>query len=226
MLATAGKAFRGSWVRGLCLGGLLVGLYGGCSGPAPPAASPPRHSQEGERRRQSEPLNMVRVAAPQQVKLAEERLSLDGGRVSVAPPAGWYLPPRDRRWLLRAQFDRRHAYPALLLYVQEDAEAEPLTPGTHAAEAAARLARRLAAEDEQQDPAASTLIQIGGFVGVEQVRAARAGSVRLERLLLVTTQPGRRYTLELRTLRGTLRDFRPVAYALAAALEFRQAAAD
>ena len=51
------------------------------------------------------------------------------------------------------------------------------------------------------------------------VKPASAGGKSLQRLMLVVIERGREYQVELRALRGTLRRFRPEAYAVAARLK-------
>jgi hypothetical protein len=67
-------------------------------------------------------------------------------------------------------------------------------------------------------------VQIGDFVGVEYVRRAKIGADSVDRLLLVTVKKGRKYSLEMRALQGTLPRYRPFARAIAAGMNFNPGA--
>jgi hypothetical protein len=147
---------------------------------------------------------------------------LDDGRVTVSLPEDWTWAPRSKDYLVRAQMSRDARYPNVTVYAEAAPEMEDAS-----SENAKKLAETFRATlDKELAPRGLKLeepvhaIQIGDFFGVEYVRLAKIGADSVERLFLVTVKNSRKYTLELRTLQGSLPRFRPFGRAIAASMEF------
>ncbi len=155
---------------------------------------------------------------------------LDDEHLIVPIPDDWYVPPRDRRWIARMQYTREDTYPTILIRGGENSDAltkgEPIQNlGKSNLEAyAEQVQQRLEEEREKkkldvEDTPEVKGLRIGRFDAVTYTQPSHADGRRLDRLVIITIQRGRKYTIELRTLRGTLRLFRPVAYAVASRMK-------
>jgi len=152
---------------------------------------------------------------------------VDEEHLIVPLPDDWHVPPRNSRWLMRVQYERDNPYPSIIVTGGEasetDAEGSPIK---HLSEAnlqayAKQLEQKLTEEQLEKGGGAPEVsgLKVGNFHGVMYVQPAVAGGKNLERLMIITIQRGRKYEVELRALRGTLRSFRPQAYAVAARLQ-------
>lgn len=147
---------------------------------------------------------------------------LDDGRVEISLPEDWVWAPRSKDYLIRAQMSRDARYPNVTVYAEaapdiEDASSEnaiELEKTFHT-----MLDEELAPQGLKLDEPVHA-VQIGGFFGVEYVRRAKIGADSVERLFLVTVKNGRKYSLELRALQGSLSQFRPFGRAIAASMNF------
>jgi hypothetical protein len=146
---------------------------------------------------------------------------LDGGRLQLAGPRGWVLPPRDKQWLVRFQTQPDVAYPSILVTGKDAIGIESLT----AKNVRDFADRTQSALDDELRPQKQRLLKpvaplrIGDRYWIEYARGAQAGGTRLERLFLVTVVAGREYTIELRTYVGSLAKRRPEALAVAAKMK-------
>jgi len=193
------------WVAGL-------GLLFGCGGSAKEKVS------GGRGIRKIAVANLPKLGAP----LPQ---ALDGGRVTISPPSGWEISPRDSRWLIRFQEDPHESYPSIII------KAEDATGSIRdvTRESIHDFADQVAAELRQAKSQKTVIeqVQVGSFVGVDYERRGKAKSdyktIIVERLILETVVGGRRYSIDLRTRDQDLHRYRPHALAVAGGMEFQEA---
>lgn len=151
---------------------------------------------------------------------------LDGGRIEVAPPLGWAVPPRDSKYLVRFTQSRQSSYPSLIIVAEDyggifnvseqnvDTFAEQMDDLLDGSGASAKPSER------------ATPFSAGSFVGVTYRRRGRAPAdlkkIIVDRLFLDTVVAGRKYTIELRTRQGTVDQYRPYLLAVAKGIKFRE----
>ncbi len=150
---------------------------------------------------------------------------LDEGRIEVAAPRGWYVPPRSDSWIIRFQASRGTPYPTILLSATDHQGVYHVT-----AENVAVFAERRREELAAASPAAAVEpVQVGGLVGAAyRLRGEERDGVRrrvVERIFLETVVAGRMYTFELRTLPDETAACRPYLMAVAAGAVFLEAGA-
>ncbi len=152
---------------------------------------------------------------------------LDDGRIELSLPEGWLWAPRSKDYLIKALMSREARYPSLTLNVEPAVEINE-TSKENVLEFAAKVQKKLDAELAPQGVKLAEnvrAVRIGDFLGAEYVRRAKIGADSVERLFLVAAAKGRKYSLELRVLQGSLARYRPVARAVAASMKFGQAPA-
>ncbi len=145
---------------------------------------------------------------------------LDDGRVMVAPLSGWYIPVRNSDYVIRFRLAQDIAYPTILVTATDYEPIFDLSP-----ENVEQFATQVADEIAQRGESAGLIapvapILIGGRPAVTYQRRGKSGKQIVERYFLETVAGGRRYTLELRALQGTLSEFQPYAWALLYGMEF------
>jgi len=193
--------------------GLLAGLtlLFGCGGPAReagPGGSAVRRIAVSKLPGLGEPL-------PQR---------LDGGRVTISPPAGWQISPRDSSFLIRFQEDPHQSYPTIV--VKADDASGPIQNVTR--DTVHDFARQVAAEFQKGRSQKTVIepVEVGSFVGIDYERRARARhrhkEIIVERLILETVVDGRRYSIDLRTRDQDLANYRPHVFAVAAGMKFHE----
>lgn len=137
---------------------------------------------------------------------------LDGGRLEIQTPADWKPGPHEEGFLARLQFEGAEQYPVILIAAAD-------YPGGSTVEDLLQAVNEdLEAEDAKLavDPKP---LEFEGFQGVEYLRRAKTATHELERMVVVRTLGTRRYSLELRALRGTTARFRPYLLAIARGLQ-------
>jgi len=198
-------------VHGLSALGLLAGfgLLLGCGG----AAKKGESGGDGVRK----------ITASKLPKLGDPLPSpLDGGRVTIAPPAGWKIAPRDSRFLIRFQEDPHENYPTIVV----KAEDESGSMRNVTRETLHDFAKQVAAELKQSKSQKTVIeeFEAGSFVGVDYERRGKVErdykTIIVERLILETVVDGRRYSIDLRTRDQDLHKYRPHAFAVAAGMKF------
>lgn len=197
-------------LRYVCSGLVLtIGLVG-CSGPEGGPASAP--SGAGAK--------VLQVNAQRLPKLGATLSPVDEGRLEIAPPAGWHVPPRSRRWLVRFQADPGSPYPMIFVTV-EDSDALFHVTRENLEEFTAGVRGELLADSDTRRLAAGLQpVVIGSFHGTLYRRWGRSDGRVMERWMLETVANGRRYTLELRSREGLADEYLPHLYAVASGLKF------
>jgi len=149
---------------------------------------------------------------------------LDGGRVTIAPPAGWEISSRDSRFLVRFQEDPHESYPTII--VKADDESGSLRDVSRAT--VHDFAKQVASELKKSKSQKTVIeaFEAGSFVGVDYERRGQAKhdykTIIVERLILETVVGGRRYSIDLRTRDQDLHKYRPHAFAVAAGMKFHE----
>jgi hypothetical protein len=154
---------------------------------------------------------------------------LDGGRVELAPPAGWHVVSRDRRYVARFVLDRRHR--ALLPRITITAEDSPFDELVDLDASTVEIFRDRVSErfDETThrallEPARSMIL--GDVPCVRYVvgkRFSRDGrEIPAECQVIVTLHQSRLYTISLDVYAGKLLDHHNDAYAVVAGLVFHK----
>ena len=149
---------------------------------------------------------------------------LDDGRIRVAPPEDWSIPPRSSQWIVRFKESDNLKYPSILI-TAEDYENVFNVTRANVGEFARQISDALT-EDNTTARLSENIepVEIGDLMYIAYQRRAKvtsAGkSVVLDRLFLETVAAGRKYTIELRTRTGTIDKYRPYVHAVAGGIEF------
>ncbi len=182
----------------------------------------------GCQRPQTDPLQQPSpdVKVDQLPELGDHIGPLDQERIEVAPPKGWYVPPKSSRWIVRFTPSQQMRYPSIIVRAEDYAEIFNVSGAN-----VERFAVQIAAAFEKNKSTSKqsmtiTPIEIGRFVGISYRRRGKAPydfkQIIVERLLLDTVAGGRRYTIELQTREGDLDTYRPQLLAVAAGIKFLQ----
>jgi len=142
---------------------------------------------------------------------------IDEGRIEIAPPKGWYLPPRTAKVLFRTQRNPKQDVPVISLTAQDWPELATLDP-----KATEEFIKHLASE-RGRDPKTYRPVQLGNRTWVaSRGRAREAGRVArvLDVLTLETVAAGRRYTLRLICDANELEQWEPYLQAVAQGIRF------
>jgi hypothetical protein len=157
-------------------------------------------------------------------KLGNPIPSLDDGRIEVAPPEGWHIPPRSSQWIVRFQATATLPYPSVIITAEDYENVFDVTKDN-----VNKFAEIIASALKEDKPTASRAIspapiEIGPFVGVAyRSRGAaryRGKRIVVERLIVETVAAGRKYTIELRTRERDLDEYRPCLLAVAGGIRF------
>ncbi len=158
-------------------------------------------------------------------ELGEPMDPLDDGRIVVAPPAGWHIPSRDSKWIVRFKSSPKLRYPTIMLTAEDYEDVFNVSKDN-----VDEFAEQVSALLEQDGKTARladeiTPVEVKRFVGITYRRRARVKKKIIERVFAETVVAGRKYTLELRALKGTDERFRPYLFAVAGGIQFLQAEA-
>jgi hypothetical protein len=193
----------------ICAGALLAA----CAGCGSEVSDAPPDKKDVD-----QPPRIEKIDVASLPKLEEGR-GVDDDRIDVARPAGW-SPDTSRLkgvvYLCRQSV--QDAYPRIYVFAEDYPDVERVTAAnvqTFAASVRSKL------ELDNIKPAGDvTAVIIGDFAGAAYRRRARVEGKEIERLLIVTVSKGRKYTLELHALPGTLAAFTPFAQAMAKGMNF------
>jgi len=200
--------WTGYYVLGNTLITLALIVVAGCGSGGP--GSPSSDSSSSQK-------NFSSANTEKHALLDEYLPPLDEGRIEVAPPKGWYLPPRSAKYLFRVQRTSKEALPVIALTGQDWPEFSALDSKT-----TGQFIKALASE-HQKDPKTYRPIQIANRTWVAYRRRAREpGRVArvLDVLALETVVGGRRYTLRLVCEASELDQWEPYLQAVAQGIRF------
>lgn len=148
---------------------------------------------------------------------------LDDGRVEVAPPADWHVPPRNSKFVIRFQEEVDNTYPTVLIKA-EDFRGGPDLSEKNIVDYARQIREQLKTQTTSNAWETVRPIKIGSLIGVTYQRMGKAKSgfkeIVLERLIVETIHNKRKYDIELRTRTGTMEEYQPYLYAIAAGMKF------
>jgi len=191
--------------------GLIVPLAwaSGCGGPAEaPVSTRPKT-----------------VKLQQLPELGDPIGPLDSGRLEAAPPQGWLLPPRSSEYIVRFKASPQTSYPTILV------TAEDYEPVFNCSEDNVDEFARMVADHFDETGQSGKLaeeiapLQVGRRWGISYARRAKVKRMIVDRLFFETVVSGRKYSFELRTLKGSLPKFRPYLLAVVAGAKFLDAGA-
>lgn len=195
-------------IRPVCLAVLPAVLLGcGPSQPPPAAHKPP-----------------TTVKVKELPELGEPMPALDEGRIVVARPAGWHVPPRKSGWIVRFTASRQASYPSIIVTGEDyepvfNVSKQNVADFAEQIRADFRKTSKIAGLRAPVEP-----ITFGSFVGITYQRRGKAKyeykTIVVERLFVETVVAGRKYCFELRTRTGTLSKYRPYLLAVAGGAEF------
>jgi hypothetical protein len=149
---------------------------------------------------------------------------LDNARVEVAPPAGWHVPSRDSRFVVRFTPSPDASYPSILLTAEDhEGVAEVTGENVDAFVQEVDAAMNKDASSAKSSARAAPLVS-GKFVGAMYQKRAKVkadmATRTVDRLIFETVAAGRKYRLELRTERGTVDRYRGELLAVAEGIRF------
>ena len=147
-------------------------------------------------------------------------VSLDGGRVEIAPPKDWYRPPRGTETPPQiAVFPKTKSssVPAIIIVAEDDTTEIKTVTKENLDDFVDRVTEEL--KDKELEEQVRPMI----IVGRPCARYVRLGSLKkttVERQFLVTVVAGRRFTVELRVHKGMIKKDRDAAYAVLGGMRF------
>ncbi|MDZ7618665.1 MAG: hypothetical protein U1E05_16805 [Patescibacteria group bacterium] len=196
---------------------VLLALGGfGCGGPA---------EQGGESQTGEGGAAIQKISTENLPKLASPIAPIDDGRLEIAPPEKWHVPPRSSKWLARFQADPGSPYPMIFVTAENSDDLFHVTKD-NVNELVSQIRKELQADPDTKRLAAGVqAVAIGGFRGVLYQRWGKASNWVMERWMLETVANGRRYTVELRSREGSADVFRPHLFAVAAGMKFTKGTA-
>jgi len=201
------KGLQAFWYAGLIM---PLAWACGCGGPADaPVSAGPKT-----------------VQVRQLPELADLVGPLDSGRLEAARPQGWLLPPRSSEYIVRFKASPRTSYPTILV------TAEDYEPVFNCSEDNVDEFARMVAEHFEETGQAGKLaeeitpLQVGRRWGISYARRARVKQMIVDRLFFETVVSGRKYSFELRALKGSLPRFRPYLLAVVAGVKFLDTGAE
>ncbi len=157
-------------------------------------------------------------------KLGDHFGPVDNGRLEVAPPADWHVPPRSSKFVARFQQSEEEVYPSIIITAEDDGSGASVTKKN-----VARYAKKTADEMKKQKSAAKLAhtvlpVEVGSFVGIIYKRRGKAPfgfkKVVVDRRIVETVVDGRKYMIELRTREGDAERYQQHLLAVVGGLKF------
>ena len=150
---------------------------------------------------------------------------LDNARVEVAPPAGWHVPSRDSRFVVRFTPSPEASYPSILLTAEDhQGIAEVTGENVDAFVREVDAAMNKDGLRRRNRPPGPRRWFPAKFVGAMYQKRAKVkadmATRMVDRLILETVAAGRKYRLELRTEQGTVDRYRGDLLAVAEGIRF------
>jgi len=192
---------------------VVLGLLLGCGGPSGPGSAQ-RPSPEDD---EDEVPAMTDVAALP--TLGDYLPPLDKGRIEIAVPEGWYVPPASSKYVVRFQPTETIKYPCVVVTAEDYQEGGISTvTRKNAREFADQVASSLKKERSAVQP-----FEVGGFIGVayrKRGKEPQSVSKILELFYLDTVVAGRKYSIHLRSREGSLEMDQPFLYTVVGGIKF------
>ncbi|MCX7428150.1 MAG: hypothetical protein NTW96_21285 [Planctomycetia bacterium] len=142
----------------------------------------------------------------------------------MAPPAGWHVPSRDSRFVVRFTPSPEASYPSILLTAEDhEGIAEVTSENVDAFVREVDAAVNKEGSSAKSSARAAPMVS-GAFVGAMYQKRAKVkadlATRAVDRLILETVAAGRKYRLELRTEQGTVDRYRGDLLAVAEGIRF------
>ena len=149
---------------------------------------------------------------------------LDDGFLEVPIPDGWHVPPKNNKWLFRMQSSPTATYPTIIITGGRNADVGPDgklvefkrdAVGPYASSLQKHLQKTTNAKNfiRTAEP-----LRLGKRYVVHYADRVKSGDSLLDRLFVIVIRGGRKYTVEMRALRGALDEYSPIVYAVAGRL--------
>lgn len=194
---------------------VVLGLLLGCGGPAGQGSAEKRDPVDEPA---ADPVTTDVAALP---KLGDYLPPLDKGRIEVAVPEGWYVPPASSKYVVRFQPSETVRYPCVVVTAEDCREGGISTvTRENVGEFAEQVASSLKKERSAVRP-----FEVGDFVGVayrKRGKEPHSVSKILELFYLDTVVAGRRYSIHLRSSEGSLETDRPFLYTVVGGIKFAE----
>ena len=151
--------------------------------------------------------------------LGGPRGPLDDGRLKTAAPKGWFVPSRSSEWIIRFKESRQTSYPTIIITGEDYGQISNVSK-----ENVEEFASQIAAGFEKKDVAKLAKpispIEVGRQLGIIYGRRAKVKKMVVDRLFFETVAGGRKYTFELRTLKGGVSKYKPYLLAVVGGTTF------
>lgn len=194
---------------------LALGAFG-CGGPANQGGSSTAGTGASE---------TLKINTADLPKLGPAMAPIDEGRLEIAPPDTWHVPPRNSKWLARFQLEPGSPFP-MIFVTAENSETLFHVTKDNVNELVEQVRKELRADPDTKRLAEGVQpATIGSFRGVLYRRWGKSSGWVMERWMLETVANGRRYTFELRCREGSADAFRPHLFAVASGLKFSKGTA-
>lgn len=155
---------------------------------------------------------------------------LDDGRLEIAMPEKWKVGGRTKGLLASAFMRSGQAYPQILVRAgPAEYDVQTLTPEElQGFESQVQEELNSELKEKGLQPTVKVqAIQVGDFLGVQYIRRTKNDAGQsIDRLILETTNSGRRYQIEMRAIVGTTLETRPFVLGVANSAKFMAAPAD
>lgn len=202
----------------------------GCSSQPNESARAPEASPTSQKTRQIDsPLADTKQVRATSLPSLEEYLpvSLDQGRVRIAPPLQWYRGSRSSKYLARFHLHKKREIPRIVVYGDSCENTEWKTISKANVKAFGRFVARQLEESNKRVVETVRPMLIGSHAFARYVLLQRAAHRNVEVQVLETVVNSRRYRVELTAYEKTIEAEHPLvlhrdqAYAVAAGLDFQ-----
>ncbi len=200
----------------VCSVALLALVPFGCGGPA---------NQGGSSEGGAGTSGVLKIDTANLPKLGPAISPIDEGRLEIAPPDTWHVPPRSSKWLARFQAEPGSPFPMIFVTAENSETLFDVTKD-NVNELVEQVRKELRADPDTKRLAEGVQpATIGDFRGALYRRWGKSSGWVMERWMLETVANGRRYTFELRCREGSADAFRPHLFAVASGLKFLKGSA-
>lgn len=222
--------------RAFCI--LCLISLAGCQDEAAQQTTSPQQKNKAAKSA-AKPLTL-RVVAADALNLADvlaDAIPVEPGKLELSGPADWGLASRSSDYLARFYLDRTRRTRLPRIWITAKTISEPAIETVteeNVIEYATEVAGQLANESNQELLEAVIPMLIGNRPCARYVRQTRfkfkdgnnQRSIVAERQVLVTMVAGREITVELHVLPGEIKQFRDLAYAVLAGMNFLETSSE
>jgi hypothetical protein len=216
---------------------LCLLLLAGCQGETDQQTAAPQKASKPAAKPAAKPLTL-RTVSEDSLNLAEvlgDANPVETGKLEIAGPLDWGRAPRSSDYIARFYLDRTRRTRLPRIWITAETISEPAIETVtkeNVIEYATQVASQLKSESDQEllEPVIPMLI--GSRPCARYVRQTRfpfkdgnnQRSVVGESQVLMTMVAGRQFTVDLHVLPGDIKQFRDLAYAVLAGMNFLDAA--